>query len=246
ASDVYKRQHFKSLIEALGEGINYIHAVETGLSADPTMIRSITELNNLSIISNSDSHSLYFHRLGREATVLGMNRVTYRDIINSIRKNKIIKTYEFNPSEGKYYYDGHRSSRHSSNNSYFCSPKRNIIYCPICGNTLTKGVLSKVYDLKDSEKPIYENFQYIVPLLHLISAVYGGSEYNNKNLSLYREIVEAANGEFNIWENSIDLYPISYELCEVINKIKSGNYWFIPGYDGIYGKLQLGQIFNQI
>ncbi|MBY9015371.1 MAG: hypothetical protein KGD68_06730 [Candidatus Lokiarchaeota archaeon] len=234
------RLQFESLKEALGEGINFVHAVETGLSADPTMIRGILELNNLSIISNSDSHSLYFHRLGREATILDLNRLTYRDIIKSVRENRIVKTYEFNPSEGKYYYDGHRSNRHRSNNSYFCSPKRNVIYCPICGNTLTKGVLSRVYELKDTEMPINENFQYIIPLLHLISIVYGGSEYSNKNLSLYRNIVEATNGEFNIWENAIDFYPISYELREAINKIKSGNYWFIPGYDGVYGKLQLG------
>ena len=237
---------FKSLKEALGEGFKFVHAVETGLSADPTMIRGILELNNLSIISNSDSHSLHFHRLGREATVLDLNRATYRDIIKSIRENRIIKTYEFNPSEGKYYYDGHRSSRHRSNDSYFCSPKRNVIYCPKCGNTLTKGVLSRVYDLKDSEMPIKENFQYIIPLLHLISIVYGGFEYDNKNVSLYRNIVEATKGEFNIWENNTDFYPISYELREAINKIKSGNYWFIPGYDGVYGKLQLGQFINHI
>ncbi|MBY9010164.1 MAG: hypothetical protein KGD74_09900 [Candidatus Lokiarchaeota archaeon] len=238
--------HFESLREALGEGFNHIHAVETGLSADPTMIRGILELNNLSIISNSDSHSLNFHRLGREATILDLNRITYRDIIRSIRENKIVKTYEFNPSEGKYYYDGHRSTRHSSSNSYFCSPKRKVIYCPICGNNLTKGVLSRVYELKNSEMPIDEKFQYIIPLLHLIAFVYGGSEYNKKNLCLYRNIVEATNGEFNIWENNTDFYPISCELSEAINKIKSGNYWFIPGYDGVYGKLQLGQSINHI
>lgn len=230
----------------LEEGFNFVHAVETGLSADPTMIRGILELNKLSIISNSDSHSLNFHRLGREVTVLDLNRITYRDIIKSIRENKVVKTYEFNPSEGKYYYDGHRSTRHSSSKSYFCSPKRKLIYCPICGNNLTKGVLSRVYELKDSVMPINENFQYIIPLLHLISIVYGGSEYNKKNLSLYRSIVEATNGEFNIWENSTDFYPISYELCEAVNKIKSGRYWFIPGYDGVYGKLQLGQSVNSI
>ena len=40
---------FGSLKEALGEGFNFVHAVETGLSADPTMIRGILELDNLSV-----------------------------------------------------------------------------------------------------------------------------------------------------------------------------------------------------
>ncbi len=83
---------FESLKEALGEGINFVHAVETGLSADPTMLRGILELSNLTIISNSDSHSLSLNRLGREVTVLDLNRLTYREIIRSIRKNKIVKT----------------------------------------------------------------------------------------------------------------------------------------------------------
>ena len=53
--------------EALGYGMNYINAIETGLSADPLMVRGISELNKVSIISNSDSHSTCFHRIGREA-----------------------------------------------------------------------------------------------------------------------------------------------------------------------------------
>ena len=38
---------FESLKEALGEGLKFVHAVETGLSADPTMIRGILELNKI-------------------------------------------------------------------------------------------------------------------------------------------------------------------------------------------------------
>jgi len=82
--------------------------------------------------------------------------------------------------------------------------------------------------------------------LHIHNRYSGGTEYNNKNVSLYRNIVEATNGEFNIWENNTDFYQIPYELWEAINKIKSENYWFIPGYDGVYGILQLGQTINHI
>ena len=90
--------------EALGNGMNYINSIETGLSADPIMIRGISELNKVSIISNSDSHSTHFHRLGREATMLDLNKLNYQNLVYSIRRNKITKTYEFKPSQGKYYY----------------------------------------------------------------------------------------------------------------------------------------------
>ncbi len=230
--------HFNSLKEAIGQGINYIHAIETGLSADPSMIRQLSELNNLSIISNSDSHSLNFHRLGREATALELNNIDYHNVIESIRKKKITKTYEFNPSEGKYYYDGHRSDRHSSGKDYFCSPKRNLINCPVCGKMLTKGVLSRVYELKDQEIPVIENFQYIIPLLHLIAIVYGGSEYSKYNVSLYRDVVNTYDGEFNIWNKESVFEEVPFELSNAIEKVKSGKYWFIPGHDGVYGELQ--------
>jgi len=49
--------------------MNYINSIETGLSIDPLMVRKISELNNLSIISNSDSHLLSFHRFGIEVTI---------------------------------------------------------------------------------------------------------------------------------------------------------------------------------
>ena len=94
---------FNNLKEALGDSVNLINSIETGLSADPLMVRGISELNRFSIISNSDSHSINFHRLGREATLINLNRLNYHNLIQSIRKNKIIKTYEFKPSAGKYF-----------------------------------------------------------------------------------------------------------------------------------------------
>ena len=43
--------------EVFGNSLNYINSIETGLSADPLMVRRISELNRVSVISNSDSHS---------------------------------------------------------------------------------------------------------------------------------------------------------------------------------------------
>ena len=57
--------------------MKFIYAVDTGLSSDPLMVRGISELNKVSVISNSDSHSTNFHRLGREATLLRFNKLNY-------------------------------------------------------------------------------------------------------------------------------------------------------------------------
>ncbi|MFX1316504.1 MAG: endonuclease Q family protein [Promethearchaeota archaeon] len=230
---------FKSMKEALKNAQHYVSAIETGLSADPLMVRRISELNRFSIISNSDSHSLNYHRLGREATMLDINRMNYYNIIDSIRRNKIIKTYEFKPSEGKYFYDGHRPDRHSNRKDYFCSPRRNLRICPVCGNELTKGVLSRVYELSDQEPNKKVNFQYIVPLLSLISIVLGGNEYSKANLSIYDKLISNNGGEFSIWEGKSNFEGIPEHLINAIYKIRNDKFWFIPGHDAVYGKLQL-------
>ncbi|MFW9940010.1 MAG: endonuclease Q family protein [Candidatus Thorarchaeota archaeon] len=233
-----EKSRFKNMKEALGEGFSLIHAVETGLSADPFMIRCISELNRFTITSNSDCHSTLFHRLGRESSLYYFNKLDYRNIIESIRKNKVIKTYEFKPSAGKYYYDGHRKERHENNLAYFCSPKLNLVNCPHCNKKLTKGVLSRVLKLGDQKSPKEINFQYIVPLLSLISVVLGGTEYDKKNLSVYNMLISNNGSEYNIWEGKSNFEGLSEDLISAINKIRTGDFWFIPGYDANYGKLK--------
>ncbi|MFW9901014.1 MAG: endonuclease Q family protein [Candidatus Thorarchaeota archaeon] len=230
--------HFKSMEDALGTGKSYINCVETGLSADPLMVRRISDLNKVSLISNSDSHSPYFHRIGREATIFNINKLNYQSLINSIGKNKIIKTYEFKPSQGKYYYNGHRPERHTENQDYFCSPKLNINYCPYCKKKLTTGVLARVQELSDQQNPFQLKFQYIVPLLHLISIVLGKSEYDRRNLSIYQNLIAQNGSEYAIWEGKSNFNNIPEKLNEAIHKVRNGKFWFIPGHDAFYGKLQ--------
>lgn len=232
------KSRFNTIKEALGNGMNYINSIETGLSADPLMVRGISELNKVTVISNSDSHSTNFHRLGREATVLNLNKLNYQNLVDSIRRNKIIKTYEFKPSQGKYYYDGHRPERHTDNMDYFCSPKLNIDICPYCRKKLTKGVLSRIQELSDQINPFKLNYQYIVPLLHLISIVLGRSEYDRRNLSIYQKLVQDNDSEYAIWEGKSNFDSIPDNLIEAIQKVRKGKFWFIPGHDAIYGKIQ--------
>lgn len=229
---------FSTLKEVFGNSLNHINTIETGLSADPMMVREISELNKVSVISNSDSHSTNFHRLGREATVFSMNKLNYPNLIDSLKRNKIIKTYEFKPSQGKYYYDGHRSERHNNKNDYFCSPKLKINTCPFCKKKLTKGVLSRVLKLSDQINPFKLNFQYIVPLLYLIALLQGGTEYSKENLSIYQKLILNNNGEYNIWEGKSNFRGVPEKIIDAIVKIRKGKFWFIPGHDAVYGKLQ--------
>ena len=57
---------FDSLEECFGDAADHIYAIETGLSSDPAMNWRIPELDNRSIVSFSDAHSL--PKMGRELT----------------------------------------------------------------------------------------------------------------------------------------------------------------------------------
>ncbi|MFX1298743.1 MAG: endonuclease Q family protein, partial [Promethearchaeota archaeon] len=99
------------LNEFFGDSEELIYAVETGLSADPIILGLIPELDKRTLISNSDAHSHHLERLGREFTTFNLRELTYSAIIKAIRSNDIIRTCEFNPSEGRYFLSGHRAGK---------------------------------------------------------------------------------------------------------------------------------------
>ena len=75
--------------------------------------------------------------------------------------------------------------------------------------------------------------------MHLISIINGGTEYSKQNLSLYERIVLFNGGEFKIWDGKSILNNILDKILKAIEKFKAGEYSFIPGFDGVYGKLEL-------
>ena len=68
----------------------------------------LSALDNIAIMSNSDSHSP--ERIGREANIFD-TELSYEGIMNALRKNdpkSFIATIEYFPEEGMYHFDGHR------------------------------------------------------------------------------------------------------------------------------------------
>lgn len=73
---------FDSIEECFGEMSDYIYAIETGLSSDPAMNWRIEELAGRQIVSFSDAHSP--QKLGREATVFEMPKISYENVRRAI------------------------------------------------------------------------------------------------------------------------------------------------------------------
>ncbi|MBE0513222.1 DNA helicase UvrD, partial [Candidatus Bathyarchaeota archaeon] len=87
----------------------HIPALETGLSSDPPMNWRLSALDRFALVSNSDSHSSWPWRIGREANVFELERLTYQEVVDAVRKKdpKRFKfTIETYPAYGKYHWTG--------------------------------------------------------------------------------------------------------------------------------------------
>ena len=170
---------FDTIEECFEEYSKYIYAVETGLSSDPAMNWRIKELDNRTIISGSDAHSL--PHLGREACVFDIDegKMSYAEITSIIKeknKKKFLHTIEFFPEEGMYHYDGHRNCKVRFSPE---ETKKNKGLCSQCGKPVTVGVMARVDELASSERP--DGFQLegavpfrkLVPLEEIISEAIG-------------------------------------------------------------------------
>ncbi|MEM4396421.1 MAG: endonuclease Q family protein [Candidatus Woesearchaeota archaeon] len=245
---------FNSLKEAFQDQERKIHAIETGLSSDPLMNWRVKELQEKTILSFSDSHSYWPWRLGREATVFDINEdFGYDEIIKAIRHNKVNYTIEVDPSYGKYHFDGHRSCNVSLSSK---ESIENNNKCPVCGKPLTLGVLHRVEELANfseeevKKKEFFAKKDYVsaLPLAELIAAAMKKSLENKEVKKKYFELIDAFGNEMNILFN-VPLEDIKKHyndnlFLNLIELNRKSKIPVIPGYDGVYGKIDLSKVNN--
>lgn len=227
---------FNSMKEAFKDQEKHVHAIETGLSSDPPMNWRIKELDNKAIISNSDAHSHWPWRLGREATVYEMDEMSYAELIKAIRQNKIVETIELYPEEGKYHFDGHR------NCGECYSPKQSIAHgmiCQKCTRPVTVGVASRVEYLaaREEGEPRFNSkpFRKLIPLHEVIARFRGGRVQSQKTWQEYNKLVKEFGNEFAVMSAPYE------KLAKITDRKIAGAIANVtkvkwkPGYDGAYG-----------
>ncbi len=233
--------------EFYGSFLPNIHAVETGLSADPEQLEQIPKIADLTFISNSDCHSSALNRVGREFTILDVENISYSSIITAIRKNKVVLTAEFNPAEGRYFKTGHSAKRHVNKEEFLIEARSSEdLICPICHKKMVLGVFDRVKQLKDETIiPKTRKSLHLIPLVEVISNSLSLKSITSvKVTKIYDEIITHFSTEIGLWLASeeeirelLDKY-IPAETLNAILAVKDGRFEFSPpGYDGEYGKL---------
>ena len=229
---------FDSVKDCFRDQTKNIFALETGLSSDPAMNWRLSQLDKYTLVSNSDMHSFWPWRIGREANIIEIKELSYRNLINSI-KDKKVTTIEVNPSYGKYHYDGHRKCNVCMKPS---DAIKNENMCPKCKRKLTIGVLHRVEELADREegyKPKFaQEFKTLIPLSEIIASLIGSPVASTKVWKEFNNLISAFGSEFNILlkTKKEDLVRVvSNDIANAIIKNRKGEIEIIPGYDGEYG-----------
>lgn len=238
---------FDSIEECFEELTPHIFAIETGLSSDPAMNWRIPFLDDMSIVSGSDAHSL--PKLGREATVLDMDSLSYQNIFNAIKSRdpkRFLFTIEFFPEEGKYHYDGHRDVKHSQSPE---ETKEAGGKCKQCGRPVTIGVMARVEELAAKDRPEgYEGknripFKKLVPLLEIITKALGVASVTKATKKTYEEMVKKIGSEFKVLLEASHEEMISASgdprIAQAVIRVREGKLTIEPGYDGEYGKVTI-------
>ncbi len=232
---------FDSLKECFGEYEKGIYAIETGLSSDPAMNWRLSALDRVQLLSNSDSHSP--EKIGREANVFDLDRLTYEELYEAIRykeKRKLACTYEFYPEEGKYHYDGHRNCNVSLAPEE--TKKKNGI-CPVCKKQLTIGVMNRVEQLADRQDGFVPKnsvpFESLVPLKEILGEAMGKKPAAKAVDETYFQLIKHFGNEFAVLHaKHSELVKAGGErLAEAIRRVEEGRVKKVAGYDGEYGKI---------
>lgn len=221
----------------------YIFAAETGLSSDPSMNWRVSDLDHITLISNSDAHSP--SKLGREANLFKteMNYFAIREAMQNGDKEHFAGTFEYFPEEGKYHVDGHRKCEVCFTPAQTQSHKG---ICPVCGKPLTLGVLHRVEDLATRPEGVRPDrcfpFHRLIPLDNLLAEILKVGSQSKKVKETYRALLERLGDELNI------LHYLEREtiesaggplLAEAIVRMRDNRVSFSPGYDGLFGTVQI-------
>jgi DNA helicase-2/ATP-dependent DNA helicase PcrA len=157
--------------------------------------------------------------------------------------NRVASTIEFYPEEGKYHWSGHRNCGVKQSPE---ETKKLGTTCPVCGRKITVGVMHRVEELasrpanfQPAERP---SFKMLVPLMEILSEVIGNGVSSQNVENEYNRLTQYFGSEFEILLKTPleEIAKIGGEkLAEGIKKVREGDIFVDPGYDGVFGTVKI-------
>jgi uncharacterized protein (TIGR00375 family) len=222
-------------------GNEKIDFLELGLSADSSYGAAIPDLYDVPFLTNSDAHSPYPDKLGREFTRLRVDHHTARDVLESIKKGAIAMNAGFFPEEGKY-------NRTACTRCFTQYPLEEAIShawrCPEDGGIIKKGVYDRAKELSGGGNPRSRPpYVHVLPLAQIIQTMEKASSPNTKKCkAIYTSFIATFGNEITVLLDApvADIRAIHPKVADAISALRSGTVTLHPGGGGKYGTFSLG------
>ncbi len=238
---IYKE--YNSLRECYGSNTGEIKFLELGLSADSYMADRISELQDITFISNSDTHSPWPHRLGREFNRISVKELGFDEIKKALehRNNrKFVLNAGLNPREGKYHLT---ACTRCFLRFKLPDAQSRRWRCPECGGIIKKGVFDRITELATWDMPHHPGhrpgYVHILPLAEVISLAVGIRTLTSKKIhDEWSRLVNHFGTEINVLVDLdiTEVKRIDPDVGRIIEKFRTGRMKYVAGGGGQYGR----------
>lgn len=225
---------YDSIYECYGQKADFL---ELGLSSDTILADTIEELHEYPFLTNSDSHSPWPHRIGREFNKIELNELSFKGLKKAIKDNKILENYGLNPRLGKYHETGCIKCYKLYN---IKDAMENNMKCN-CGGQIKKGVKSRIDELSTVEEGVHPknrpHYQYVLPLAELLSVVHNKGITTKYVQTRYDKLINEFSNEIEVLLDTPveNIELIDEKLAKIIELYRTNDLDIIPGRGGQYG-----------
>ncbi len=240
--------HHPSLAECYKDRAVQIPYIELGLSADSDYADRISELEDRTFLSNSDAHSPWPNKLGREFNQMEMKDLSFEDLRDAILRQGGCRpslNVGFYPEEGKY-------NRTACTRCYRFYSHQEMIErrgrCE-CGGLIKLGVKDRVEMLADRPRPRHPDhrppYLHLIPLAEIIAmALNVKNVYSPKVQTIWNELVKGKSEIEVLVEADLSDLEGEEKVIDAIRAFRSKDVVVEPGGGGRYGRVRLPDSLN--
>ncbi|NOZ58480.1 MAG: TIGR00375 family protein [Euryarchaeota archaeon] len=243
-TSIYKE--YDSLRECYGSA--RIAFLELGLSADSDLADTIAELQSVTFLSNSDAHSPWPNKLGREFNRLRLRSLSFTELKRALLRqkgNRVVLNVGFDPRLGKY----HRTACIRCYTHFELEEAEELKWRCRCGGRIKKGVRDRIREIATWDEPRHPEhrppYLRIAPLSEIIAqALRVSGVYSSRVQGMWRELVTAFGSEIRVLVD-VEIEEIAKvggeAIAELIRRFRAQDFEIREGGGGKYGEI----IFNR-
>ena len=213
--------------------------VELGLSADTLMADTVSELKDFVFLTNSDAHSPWPHRLGREFNQIELDDISYSSIKKAFKNKDVKANYGLVPNLGKYHMTACTKCHKLIDP---LEARENKMKCS-CGGTIKKGVDFRISEIADLDKPVHPSFRpkyvHLMPLAEIISSVYDKGVTTKFVQAIWQRMIDNFGTEINVLiDVPLDeIKKVDGNVALAIESFRNNTIKVISGGGGQYGQI---------